>query len=413
MKLIKYIIKMLLLLLLFIAVGYLALVAVYMIPLHPIKENLGKSYQLLETEGTWRKLVEWHDDTMLDNWTDSTILIETGYDYSQPAYQAALLVPECSVGYDNPTDSFIKIYRQDDNLEIREWNYVNYWHGYLIFMKPLMTIMTYGQIRYLNQFLQTLLMGTIFALLGYRKKLWYAFPIALTYIFLNPAVVSMSIQYNTMFMITFLQILFILLRNKGYEKRELWAIHFFIVGCLTSYFDFLTYPIIGYGIPFVLLISLYPLKFKEDLKNFIKTGIAWCAGYVGMWSGKWILGTILTEENILKQAVERVLFRSRGNIQDVAYFDIIKRNFDLRKDVIYVSILFLIICLIYLLVKKMKICINHIYIFTAIIPFAWYYMAANHSYEHYFFTYRNLSIVIISITLMGAKAIEMAKIKKD
>lgn len=410
-KVYNYLVKSVLILGIFIGIGYFALVLVYMIPVEGIKENLYKSYSLLESEGTWRKLVKWHDDTMLDNWTDSTILIESGYEYTQPVYQAALLVPQCSVGSDNPTDSFIKIYRQDDDLEIHEWNYVNYWHGYLIFIKPLLLFLTYGQIRYLNQFVQTLLISAIFVLLGYKKKILYAIPFALTYIFLNPAVVSMSIQYNTMFLITFLQVLFILIQKDRYNSTEFWLFHFLIVGCITSYFDFLTYPIIGYGIPFVLLVSLYPLKIKEELCSFIKTGVMWCVGYVGMWAGKWIIGTMLTHENIILKAIERIKYRSRGEAETYTYLEVLQRNFRLRRDVIIVSILFMGFCFMYVVIKKEKIKWNEtiIYLLIALIPFAWYLMAANHSYEHAFFTYRSLGVFVISIAFIGVKQIEIRR----
>lgn len=406
------IIKLLLILFLLIGIGYALLVMAYLIPLDGIKENLGKSYQLLETEGAWRKLIEGHEDTLLDNWTDSTILIETGYEYSQPAYQAALLVPECSVIDNNPTDSFIKLYRQDADVQIAEWNYVNYWHGYLIFMKPLMMFMTYGQIRYLNQFLQTALVGAIIALLGMRKKVWYAIPVILSYVFLNPAVVSMSIQYNTMFLITFIQVLLILIFDNKYKNKELWVYHFFITGCMTSYFDFLTYPIIGYGIPMILLISFYPSDIKEEFLNLIKTGLAWCLGYIGMWAGKWILGTVLTDENILQQAIDRILFRSRGDVSEYTYMDILRRNLELRKDVLVVSILFMLGCVIYLVMKGLKISWIKmiIYLLVMVIPFAWFFAAANHSYFHYFFTYRDLAIVIMGVTCIGIRLIEEAKL---
>lgn len=407
-KVYSKILKMFVMLIASIGIGYILLVMAYLIPLDGIKEKLGDSYQLLEIEGAWRKLIEGHEDTLLDNWTDSTILIETGYEYSQPAYQAALLVPECSVIDNNPTDSFIKIYRQDTDLQIAEWNYVNYWHGYLIFMKPLMTLMTYGQIRYLNQFLQTALIGAILTLLGMRKKIWYAVPIVLSYVFLNPAVVSMSIQYNTMFMITFVQVLLILVMEDRYKKKGFWVYHFFMVGCVTSYFDFLTYPIIGYGIPMILLISFYPTNLKEDFFAFLKTGFAWCFGYIGMWAGKWILGTILTDENMLKQAIERILFRSRGDVSEYSYIDILKRNLELRKDVLIISAIFVLLCLFCSRVRRLNIDGRKLvmYLILSVIPFAWYFVVANHSYFHYFFTYRNLSIVVMGFTCMGIRMIE-------
>lgn len=405
------ILKLFVMLIVSIVIGYILLVIAYLIPLDNIKENLVNSYQLLETEGAWRKLIEGHEDTLLDNWTDSTILIETGHEYSQPAYQAALLVPECSVVDNNPTDSFIKLYRQDKDLQIAEWNYVNYWHGYLIFMKPLITFMTYGQIRYLNQFLQTALFGCILVLLGIRKKVWYAIPVILSYIFLNPAVVSMSIQYNTMFMITFIQVLLILILENCYKRKDLWVYHFFIVGCMTSYFDFLTYPLIGYGIPLILLFSFYSSNFKDEFVILIKTGFSWCFGYIGMWAGKWILGTILTDENILQQALERILFRSRGGVSEYNYLDILKRNLELRKDVLIISLIFMMCCLIYSLIKRIKFNRNNlaIYVLLIAIPFAWYFVAANHSYYHYFFTYRNVSVVVMGITCIGIKMIEEVK----
>lgn len=226
--------------------------------------------------------------------------------------------------------------------------------------------------------------------------------------FLNPATVSLSIQFNTMFMITFIQIFIILAFEQTYKDVNKWIYHFFIVGCLTSYFDFLTYPIVGYGIPLIFLLSLYPSDNKDEFKKFIKTGIAWCSGYIGMWFGKWILGTVLTDENIIKQAFEQINLRTRGNFEEYSYLDVLKLNCNLRKDILIVSVIFALCCIVYLIIKKIPANLKSILSFVAIsvIPFAWYFLAANHSYIHYWFTYRNLSIVVMAVSCMGIRLIK-------
>lgn len=161
-----------------IAAGYTLLLLVYMMPVKNIKSNLQESYKLFETEGTYRNLVDGYKDTQLDNWTDATILLETGHEYSVPVYQAALLNTKYKITNLNPTETFIDIYGNSENNDINdiiEVTYSRYWHGYLIFMKPLMTFLNYAQIRYLISFLQTALIAGILVLIGMKKSFFMQF----------------------------------------------------------------------------------------------------------------------------------------------------------------------------------------------------------------------------------------------
>ena len=48
---------------------------------------------------------------------------------------------------------------------------------------------------------------------------------------------------------------------------------------------------------------------KEDIKSFMGSCVAWTAGYAMMWGSKWILGTMVTKENMIKDALGSALFR--------------------------------------------------------------------------------------------------------
>lgn len=58
--------------------------------------------------------------------------------------------------------------------------------------------------------------------------------------------------------------------------------------------------------------------------------------------------------------------------------------------------------------KKMYLKNIH-FLLIAIIPFVWYMVLANHSYVHYWFTYRELAIFIFAILVWLSKNLEECK----
>lgn len=66
------------------------------------------------------------------------------------------------------------------------------------------------------------------------------------------------------------------------------------MGISTAYFDFLTYPLVTFGIPMIFCILINEKNTCENWKEMPIMGIHWGIGYLGMWAEKWLIGTVIT-----------------------------------------------------------------------------------------------------------------------
>jgi hypothetical protein len=135
MKAILINIKNALLLIVGLNVLYLVLCTIAFIPSNRmIQEKLDNSLALIEEEGPYPSIGKWRMDKsrtawiMLDNFTDRTMLNTTIRNTDSP-FTAA----------------------------VNANGYSRYWHGYISILRPLLLLMRYDEIRYLNIFVFTFL----------------------------------------------------------------------------------------------------------------------------------------------------------------------------------------------------------------------------------------------------------------
>ena len=388
--------------------GLALMTAVYLIPTGQIRANAVSSVKVFEAEGDYPKLIPMHFNTTLDNWTDATILAEAAYDGEKSLVQRVCLVPHIEYGSDTQANSFVRVFTQESDAEREDVNYGRYWHGYLLFIKPLMLLTDYSGIRELMGFSQLVMfcMAEYLVLKRHRKDI--AAALMLLYAFLNPAAVKMTLNYGVIFFILFGELLYILRHAEKYSDRSVWLYHFVIVGCMTSFFDYLTYPLVTFGVAMLMLLALYPSSVKDDFVITVKTGLGWIFGYVGMWASKWVLGSLISGENILSEAGRTVAMRSGGDVGEEfsrvgLMLAAIYKNLTASKLVLGVTGLFFIAGIVHMLCRKKKADIGRVILVSAFMaaPLVWYAMAANHSYIHYFFTYRTLGISVFGASLLG------------
>ena len=172
----------------------------------------------------------------------------------------------------------------------------------------------------------------------------------------------------------------------------------------TSFFDLLTCPLLSFAVPmiFYLLLEKDQSNIKDNLCKIFLFGIIWSVGYVGMWVSKWIIASIILNENIVTDALNQLLFRTSS----VGYSRIgaILSNVLVYKKKSYL-IIFLLIAIYY--IKRLRDYRNNIsknnlkelspFFVIAMIPFVWYFILSNHSTIHFWFTYRDLFIFFFSI----------------
>ena len=382
-----------------VVVGYLSLVCVYALPTEPISRNVAEASNIMQMDGSHPELIYGHQDTMLDNLTDSIMLLTARYDGTESVFKEALLNNRFTVN--GMMDSeIIAAESLGEELEGNAGDYGRYWHGYLLYVKPLLMVFNYGQIRYLIGAVQFAILTMVLYLFVKKCKEKHVIPFMAAYLFLNPAALSLSLQYFPASVLTMLQFVVILLNEEKYRQNLMrWIYHFFVVGCLIAYFDFLTYPMLTLGMPLIFLLAENRKSIREDILFFVRSCAAWGIGYAAMWGSKWILGTLLTKENMIADALDNVLLRVGATESEVqiSALEVIMKNIGANKlCLVFVVFVFSMIVL-YKIREKRKIEFKRVNIgilLCAILPFMWYVVISNHSYIHFWFTYRILAISI-------------------
>lgn len=391
--------------------GYLMLVLVYCIPEDTMKTKMQESANIFQREGSYSYITN-YDVLQLDNFTDSLMLLTASNPKNESVWKAAIHTSNCIIDGCDPCQTLLYLYKEnvtDANLITKP--YSRYWHGYLIFLKPLLYFFNYPTLRYIMMFVQTGLFTLLVIKLAEKNKA-LIIPVFLTWIFLNPVVIMMSLQFNSVFIVTFTAMLIIAYKNGKWKDKPLyiWGIFFLITGACTSYLDLLTYPLVTLGLPVLLWFSLnYSVSLKENLKKIVCISVFWTTGYSVMWASKWILGSIITRENILKDAKDSIQFRTSSSLneQSFNFADVISNQFKSSYNIIWIC---LILAFLFVLIKRMKKQMLNILVpclFVAAYPFVWYTVLKNHSFIHSFFTYRELAItlyaVLAFITVYGAR----------
>lgn len=409
------------------------MIIVYAIPAKFVRNNIAKSSYTFEKEGLYPTIycstnvfdgddvIEYHGvfGGITDNFTDTLSILEAGYDGDMPLIQKALMCPRYADYNGDRIGTITKVFRDNEYCNWGEATYARYWHGYLVAYKPLLQITSYEGIRKIFHILEYALILFILFLLVKKNRKSLIFPVLLSFWFICPEVIYRSLAAYPMFLITFIQPAIFLLAEKFYENKQTWLYHFLIVGCLTSFIDYLTFPSIGYAIPLLFLLTYKNITFIDRIIYTVKCGVAWVMGYVGMWSGKWILASLLTKNNVISDAFNTIAFRTAGmedQTGNISKFELIKGS--LLRNSTYVEwfTLFVIIALCFAIIsiinKKQR--LNTVCnIFFFIIPFLWYIVCANHSYIHYWFTYRTLTISIFTGCIFVVEALSSLGLNLD
>ena len=393
-----------------VILGYILLVLVYCIPINRMEENIRESAAIFVEEGMYPQKLNNNIDSRLDNWTDSMMLLTAVKENDGAPYISAALNSRNFISGKNPCESLIQIYAAKNIENLGSVKYGRYWNGYLLLLKPLLLLFDYGEIRYINMFVQVMLFALVAALLGKRKRGIYILPLILFWLFLNPISTMLSIQFSIIVLIVFVQMIVLLIfEDKFCEKSFLLVMNFFMLGCVVNYFDLLTYPLVALGVPLAYWLNACVLKKGEKVIRIIgyvtKYCIAWACGYGSMWMSKWLLGSFITGENILSEAINQAAVRT-GNTaaqDEFVFTELMGRLFYAsNKLVILIAAACMVASVLYGIKKKVKISVNSIIVCVVIgaMPFVWYAVLSNHSWIHFWFAYRELAIFINALLMM-------------
>ena len=391
-------------------VGLLLLMLVQVMPQEKVQKNAARSAETLYEEGIYPTEYTWCNST-LDNWTDSQmILIASTIKEDATALDRALkgYNPWYSIdGYGvNPWEAICLTYGDfsTEGMESGLGSYARYWHGYVVTLRTALSFTDFEGIRTLNLILQTGLLLAVVIHMILAGQYLLIVPYVLSMAALLPLHTSHSLQYSTVYYITQITSLAVL---KLKNRKSLQSYIFLFSGILTAYMDFLTYPMVSCCIPLVICLSMdRDRTWKERALFIIKAGFYWCMGYVGMWAMKWILATLLTDFNVIQDALANIKMRSFASTNENAGTDVTVGDTLYRNYLMYFGnalswypfLAGLILSFLAAIQRKGKNAKDiALYWFIAALPLAWFIMAMNHSNIHAHFTCRDFAVTSFSL----------------
>lgn len=407
-----------------VILGYLLLIAAYAIPQEWMRPQLLESIRLFDgSDGTREEmdetLIKGYPSTWLDNTSDGFFLQYAAYEGEEPLYRRALLNPRYVAQEHSTPGAELIQYMTQGPEEMNRVNLSRYWHGYLVVLKPLLCFFSYQDIRMLNMIVQGGLLLWLVHMM-YRRGLQRYLPALGTAILaLTPFVLPLNMHYSVVCILALLGMIAVL-----YAPRRMGSTMLFgLLGIATSYFDMLTYPLLSFGLPAVLwLLSNQNEGGSNALRTLIRIGLAWLAGYVCMWAGKWLLVAAGASVSEALTALEAFSIRSSG--EEFGRMQTVLRNIQVlwRKPfkvlaVCAAAVLFA--ALIRRAVRKEALCapvspmLALSLLGVALLPLAWYFLLPNTNHVHYFFMHRALSVTVFAGLAMLTELFVKAERKNE
>lgn len=396
-----------------VAAGFVLLLAAFALPTEPMREHAYASRDVFAREGSYPMVRTLGAETKLDNFTDSMMLIHAGYH----APETTLLQRTLNVYRPFPHGNFspVSVYAESLAAPVSapESNYGRYWHGYLIALKPLLSIFTYEQLRAFNAVWVAALGLTVAALMWRRGLRRYILPFAVTVLLFDPVATAMNMFYTQVYAVTMLACIAILSGWNWLRAREgRLLLLFTLTGCLTSYLDLLTCPLVSFGIPCALCLCLAATDWKGGLKLALMALICWGIGYAGMWAGKWLLSALLGGEGIGLLETLRLRSSSAGAPDTLGAVAVIVKRLlvQLRVPMLGAALLLALVLGVLFLRRspweKLKSLEWLPWAALCLLPFFWIAFTQNHSYIHRWFVYRLLAICVFGGLCMLARLTE-------
>lgn len=418
-------IKYMIVILLVTAVQLGLLISVAFIPRHAIQTNMNKSADYLLERNVFFYLNSNDISSCIDRYADAILLnIAYNYDREHPLTSVMSSSYYFTATANENENLKVSVTKQPDTTK----DYVRYWHGSNIIIRPLLVFLDIQHIYILNAILFMVLLIVVFILIHRCFHIGTAVCFAIGMVMISPWYVPFSLEY-TWTMLLMLAASIGILQIKEKPAFSL-TVFFLIVGSFTAYFDFLTTETLTLMVPLTLLLCYrHHIAQIPDLKTGMKLSCSmaffWLIGYASAWIMKWALASAVLQKNVFVSSMEQAHYRINGatetvngisrcisavirNIACLFPFSFLENN----RAVLFIIMMMILMSVYYVTKKRAGCYMSTLFFLLAMIPYVRFFFLSNHSFTHYFFTYRALLSTVFCTGLALLYGIDWEGISK-
>lgn len=385
----------------------LLLIVSAMIPQSAIRENVLESAQFLWEGPLFGMAVEGVEGSRIDRYADSILLgIAWQYDAERPL-ESVMRSSYYYTEYQNENQNLLDAVTQ--NLPANQ-QYLRYWHGSIVFLRPLLCVFSLPQIYALHGLVLAVLTIWLLVVLCRKRAFVPAFGIALGLVMTASWFVPLSLEYTWCYLVMLAGSL-VAVKLAVSEQWRYLGLFFLLSGMVTNYLDFLTTETLTLLVPLLLM-----LWFRREKNAFrpvaVKGVLAWGCGYVGMWIIKWLLAAAVLGENVFPFVVNHVQERLGGDLgltlgqyMTGAVVRNIRCLFPLEYGTLGVlTMLALVVFGSYVgyVHQKKTVRWDRVLLFAllGLVPYVRYLVLHNHAWLHCFFTYRAQLSTVLAVVMI-------------
>lgn len=402
--------------------GVLLLVAAFLLPIEPIENNVARSIPIIEAQASHTS-AEDGAESVIDVFTDSLLLLEASNRSDQSVLMRAMMVWRSQCYEDDPVNSLIA-QRGAANETTVDIPYIRYWHGSLVFLKPLLVLFDISLIAKLGGALQCLLVLLIASRLVKLNRPLLALGFVVGFFSVSFVALAKCIQYWPPVFVMLAACLAVLVAwEKGKASAGRLSLIFTFSGAAVNYLDLLTFPLVALAVPlilyFVLENKLAPLR---AVCRFALLSFSWLVSYGLMWILKWTLGSILTGRNCFTDAIRHAGVRSGVSFDPISFSDVFFTNLTkyLNNNEIYLILALALFAIVLFCIwiyldtdgsaigrwSEIASFLIPIILASILVPL-WYRGFIQHSFEHPFMTNRDCWVFGFALALGSSRLIEL------
>ena len=391
------------------AVLFLLLLGAYALPGAPVRQNIARSAPTLQREGLYPEFFGFKLFQM-DNYTDTVMLFEAASADETAPLTAMMTNTAYNVdNFETLADDLAAYLAAREAGEplpdtLEPFSYARYWHGYLIWLRPLLCLMPYTGVRVVQYLvLAALLAGVLWGLrrqAGWRAAVWFAASQALVSVFFVPH----QVQFFTCFAIAYAGCCWVLAKPRGVRQLALALV---VLGVATSFCDLLVTPILTLGLPVAVWLLCVPQRLAAGPRQCAAVAagsLCWGVGYGGCWALKWVLAGAITGQDVIGDAVRQIGVRTTGATWhgiELTWGNILRFVLDtLHSRGLFwplAAVCVLALALFALCLRGRQALATALPLgLTALMAPAWLALLRTHSIQHGWFTWRALGVTLFA-----------------